>query len=223
MTKLLSAAALAIALAAPAVASAQQGQAQQTASPSNLAAFALEVRQELRLSPEQVTRLEGVRDSLKEAHRVHCGPMHATTPTPAQEEAHHREMKEIGDRAHAQAATVLTPAQRESVARLHAARAAAKPAGEHSHGEGHGAGHGADGAAQDHAKRDATGKKAGKESHADSLRDEETAGAAASAKAGSSAALPMTNPCNCCTRKWMARVTYAGDGVPQASASSRQS
>jgi len=142
MIKLLSAAALAIALAAPA-ASAQQTQAPAApaASPSNLAALALELRQELQLSAEQVTRLEGVRDSLKEAHRVHCGPMHATTPTPAQEEAHHREMKEIGDRAHAQAATVLTPAQRESLARIHATRAP-KPAGDHSHGEGHGAGHG---------------------------------------------------------------------------------
>jgi hypothetical protein len=143
MIKLLSAAALAIALAVPAAASAQQSQAPAAQpSPSNLAAFALEAREELRLSPEQVTRLEAVRESLKEAHRTHCGPMHATTPTPAQEEAHHREMKEIGDRAHAQAATVLTPAQRESVARLHAARAP-KPAGEHSHGAGHGEGHGA--------------------------------------------------------------------------------
>ncbi|HEX6909924.1 MAG TPA: hypothetical protein VF142_06005 [Longimicrobium sp.] len=133
MIKLIGAAALAIALAAPASAFAQQSQTP-AAPPSPLAA--LELKEELRLSPEQVTRLEGVRDGLKEAHRTHCGPMHATTPTPAQEEAHHREMKEITDRAHAQAAEVLTPAQRESLARLHAARSA-KPAGEHSHGSGH--------------------------------------------------------------------------------------
>ncbi|HEU4456373.1 MAG TPA: hypothetical protein VFR81_25120, partial [Longimicrobium sp.] len=63
------------------------------------------------------------------------------TPTPAQEEAHHREMKEITDRAHAQAAEVLTPAQRESLARLHAARST--PAAGHQHGgqHQHGAGH----------------------------------------------------------------------------------
>ncbi|HEU4456099.1 MAG TPA: hypothetical protein VFR81_23735, partial [Longimicrobium sp.] len=71
MIKLIGAAALAIALAAPASAFAQQSQTP-AAPPSPLAA--LDLKQELRLTPEQVTRLESVRDGLKEAHRTHCGP-----------------------------------------------------------------------------------------------------------------------------------------------------
>jgi hypothetical protein len=141
MKKLLSAAALAIALAAPAGAAAQE--AKDAAAPSPLTA--LQYRQDLGLSAVQVTRLEAVRDSLQEAHRVHCAPVHASTPTPAQEDAHHREMKAIGDRYDAQAAAVLTREQLAGLARLAVARpqpAAAhhEEAGAHKDASGH-AGH----------------------------------------------------------------------------------
>ena len=137
MTKLFSAAALALALAVPAAANAQQAPA--AAAPATPAApaappalTALRHIQDLGLSGAQVTRLEAVKASLQEAHRVHCGPMHASTPTPAQEEAHHREMKEIGDRHNAQASAVLTADQLARLARL----APARPAPAH-HGADH--------------------------------------------------------------------------------------
>lgn len=130
MKKLFSAAALVIALGSPAAARAQQAPAAAT-PPSPFTA--LRYVQDLGLSGAQVTRLQAVKSSLDEAHRVHCAPMHATTPSPAAEEAHHREMKEIGDRHNAQAAAVLTPAQLASLARLAAARPA--PAAAHHDGE----------------------------------------------------------------------------------------
>jgi hypothetical protein len=134
MTKLFSTAALAIALAVPAAANAQQAPAAAApATPAPPAALtALRHIQDLGLSGAQVTRLEAVKASLQEAHRVHCGPMHASTPTPAQEEAHHREMKEIGDRHDAQASAVLTADQLARLARL----APARPAPAH-HGAEH--------------------------------------------------------------------------------------
>jgi len=128
MKKLMSAAALVIALAAPAAARAQQAPDAAT-PPSPLTA--LRYVQDLGLSSAQVARLETVKASLTEAHRVHCAPMHAGTPTPAQEEAHHREMKEIGDRHDADAAAVLTPAQLAGLARL----AAQHPAPAHHDGD----------------------------------------------------------------------------------------
>lgn len=139
MTKLFSAAALALALAAPTAARAQQ-QAPAAPAPATPAAApsaltALRYVQDLGLSNAQVTRLEAVKASLTEAHRIHCAPMHASTPTPAQEEAHHAEMKEIGDRHNAQAAAVLTPAQLASLSRL-AARNPAPAAGHGEHKEG---------------------------------------------------------------------------------------
>jgi hypothetical protein len=139
MSKLFSAAALALALAAPTAARAQQAQAAPaTPAPAPSALTALRYVQDLGLSNAQVTRLEAVKASLTEAHRVHCAPMHASTPTPAQEEAHHAEMKEIGDRHNAQATAVLTPAQRASLARLAAQRPApAAGHGEHKEGSGH--------------------------------------------------------------------------------------
>lgn len=142
MTKLFSAAALVLALAAPGAARAQQ-QAPAAPAPATPAAApsaltALRYVQDLGLSNAQVTRLEAVKASLTEAHRIHCAPMHASTPTPAQEEAHHAEMKEIGDRHDAQAAAVLTPAQRASLSRLAAQRPApAAGHGEHKEGAGH--------------------------------------------------------------------------------------
>ena len=148
MKKLVGAAALAIALAVPAMGSAQahahpQGHQPEQKAPS--AMTALEFTRELGLAPGQVSRLQAAKDGLKEAHRVHCAPMHASTPTAAQEEQHHREMKEIGDRFEAQAAAALTPEQTASLARLHAARPrpAAPAAGHGEHGAGHGAHHGA--------------------------------------------------------------------------------
>lgn len=135
MKKLFGAAALVAALTLPAAGHAQQ-QAAAAAPPSALTA--LRYRQDLGLSDGQVAQLETVKASLQEAHRVHCAPMHATTPTPAAEEAHHREMKAIGDQHDARAAAVLTPAQLASLARLAAAN---PPAAEHHEEHAEGAGH----------------------------------------------------------------------------------
>ena len=136
MTKLFSAAALVLALAAPGAARAQQAPAAPATPPRPLTA--LRYVQALGLTGAQVTRQETVKASLTEAHRIHCAPMHASTPTPAAEEAHHREMKEIGDRHNAQAAAVLTPAQLASLSRLAAQRPApAAGHGEHKEPAGH--------------------------------------------------------------------------------------
>jgi hypothetical protein len=126
-------AALVAALGAPALLSAQAAPAQQQPSPF----AALERREELRLSAAQFSRITVARDSLREAHRIHCGPMHASTPTEAEEARHHAEMAAINERWEGVARAALTP---EQVQRL-AATQAASPAP--AHGEGHGAGHGA--------------------------------------------------------------------------------
>ena len=146
MKRLLFAALLAAAL--PAAASAQQ--AAQACAPGTSCAkptsafLALEFRRELSLTDEQASRIEAAREELRAAHRTHCAPMHASTPTPEQEEQHHKEMAEINQRWEAHAALALSDAQKAHLARLDAARP--KPAqSEHGagHGTGHGAGHGA--------------------------------------------------------------------------------
>lgn len=146
MNKLLCAASLALGLAAfPAAASAQHPQTCAAADgncrvedvkPS--AFIALEHRQALGITAEQATRIEAARAALREAHKVHCAPMHASKPTAAAEEQHHAEMKVINDRHEAEAAAALTPAQLASLARIHAAR----PKTEAGHGSGHGTGTG---------------------------------------------------------------------------------
>jgi hypothetical protein len=135
MHKLIGAAAFAAALALPAAASAQ--------APQTSPFAALEVAQELQLTPQQQASITVARDSLREAHRIHCAPMHASTPTEAEEERHHAEMAQINARWEGQARAVLTPAQMERLAVLRPAPAAAAE----EHGEGH---HGAAPAAQGH-------------------------------------------------------------------------
>jgi hypothetical protein len=141
MNKLLRAASLALALAAfPAAAAAQNPQTCAAADgncrtedvkPSAFAA--LDHRQALGLTLQQATRIEAARAALREAHRVHCAPMHASTPTAAEEERHHAEMAVINDRHEAEASAALTPAQLASLARIHAAR----PKTEGGHEAGH--------------------------------------------------------------------------------------
>jgi hypothetical protein len=154
MNKLLCAASLALGLAAfPATASAQHPQTC-TAADGNCrvenvkpSAFAaLDHRQELGITAEQATRIEAARAALREAHKVHCAPMHASKPTAAEEERHHAEMKTINDRHEADAAAALTPAQLASLARIHAAR----PKADAAHGSGHHGG-GAQKATEGHA------------------------------------------------------------------------
>lgn len=114
MHKLIGAAAFAAALALPAVGAAQDAAPARQPSPF----AALEVAQELQLTAEQQSAVTVARDSLREAHRVHCGPMHASTPTAAEEERHHAEMALINARWESQARAALTPAQMERLAVL---------------------------------------------------------------------------------------------------------
>jgi hypothetical protein len=158
MNKLLCAATLALGLAAlPAAASAQHPQTctatdgscrAEDVKPSAFAA--LDHRQALGLTAEQATRIEAARAALREAHRVHCAPMHASTPTAAEEERHHAEMKTINDRHEADAAAALTPAQLAGLARIHAARPRAEGGHEAGH---HGAGQKTEGQAGHHPAR----------------------------------------------------------------------
>jgi len=141
MNKLLCAASLALGLAAfPAAASAQQPQPCTATDGScrvqrvKLDAFAaLEYKEELGLTAEQVARIEASRAALREAHRVHCAPMHASTPTAAEEERHHAEMQVISDRYGSEAAAVLTPVQLAGLARIQVTR----PRTENGHEAGH--------------------------------------------------------------------------------------
>lgn len=140
MNKLLCAASLALGLAAfPAAASAQNPQTCTTdggcrVQRVKLDAFtALDFKEELGLTAEQATRIEAARTALREAHRVHCAPMHASTPTAAEEERHHAEMQVISDRYGAEAAAVLTPTQLAGLARIQATR----PRAEGGHEAGH--------------------------------------------------------------------------------------
>jgi hypothetical protein len=126
MHKLIGAAVFAAALALPAAAAAQQTAPALQPSPFK----ALDVAQELRLTPEQQATITVARDSLREAHRVHCGPMHASTPTPAEEERHHAEMAQINARWEGVARGAMTPVQLERLAVLHPAPA---PAAEEHH------------------------------------------------------------------------------------------
>lgn len=158
MNRLLAAASLALGLAAaPAAAVAQHPQTctatdgscrAEDVKPSAFAA--LDHRQALGLTAEQAARIEAARGALREAHRVHCAPMHASKPTAAEEERHHAEMKVINDRHEAEAAAALTPAQLASLARLHAARPKAEAGHEAGH---HGAGHKTEGHAGQHPAR----------------------------------------------------------------------
>ncbi len=141
MNKLLCAASLALGLAAfPAAASAQNPQTCTATDGScrvqrvKLDAFtALDFKEELGLTAEQTTRIEAARAALREAHRVHCAPMHASTPTAAEEERHHAEMQVISNRYGSEAAAVLTPAQLAGLARIQVTRIRAEGGREAGH------------------------------------------------------------------------------------------
>jgi hypothetical protein len=143
MKMLIGAAALVLALGVPAAAAAQQAPAQ----PSPFKA--LEVADELQLTPDQRAAVTVARDSLREAHRIHCGPMHASTPSEADEARHHAEMALINARWEGQARAAMTPVQLTRLAELRPVQPAAAEHGDH-HGaapaaQGHGGhqGHGA--------------------------------------------------------------------------------
>jgi hypothetical protein len=140
MKTILFAGAVAAAMALPGTAWAQQAQAPAQACPAGTSCaapspfLALDFRRELSLTDEQVAGIEKAKEELRDAHRVHCAPMHASTPTPEAEEKHHREMAEIKKAAEARAGAVLTPQQQTALASLDAARPRPAPAaGEHHH------------------------------------------------------------------------------------------
>lgn len=149
MHRMIGAAVVAAVFALPAASAAQQSTQPQT-SPF----AALELVAELQITPQQLAAITVARDSLREAHRIHCAPMHASTPSEADEARHHAEMAQINARWEGQARAALTPAQAERLAVLRPAPVAQEHGDEH-HAEapaaaGH-AGHGAQQPAAGHA------------------------------------------------------------------------
>jgi cellobiose-specific phosphotransferase system component IIA len=141
MKMLIGAAALALAFALPVSASAQAD-----AQPSPFKA--LEVAEELQLSAEQRASITVARDSLREAHRIHCAPMHASTPSEANEAKHHAEMALINARWEGAARGAMTPVQLTRLAELRPVQPAAGAHGGDHHqaapaAAGHGGHHGA--------------------------------------------------------------------------------
>jgi hypothetical protein len=147
MKKLFGAAALVVALGSPAVVAAQQAAGAQAQPQPPSAFLALEHREELRLTQAQHAQITAARDSLREAHRIHCAPMHASKPTEAEEARHHEEMAAINARFEVRARAALTPAQITRLAAIQAAKPAA-PAEEHG---GHHAAPAAGGKPEEHA------------------------------------------------------------------------
>lgn len=140
MRRMTGIAALVAALVLPVAAAAQQAAAQ----PSPFKA--LEVAAELQLTPQQTATITVARDSLREAHRIHCAPMHATTPSAEAEERHHAEMALINARWEGEARGAMTLVQLERLAVLRPVQPAADAHGGH-HGaapaaQGHGGQHG---------------------------------------------------------------------------------
>ena len=140
MKMLIGAAAFAAVLALPVAATAQAPQ------PSPFKA--LEVAQELQLSAQQQASITVARDSLREAHRIHCGPMHASTPSEADEAKHHAEMALLNARWEDQARAAMTPVQLTRLAELRPVQPAAAEHGDHHGTAPAAAGHGAHGAQQ---------------------------------------------------------------------------
>ncbi|HST58171.1 MAG TPA: hypothetical protein VLK84_05780 [Longimicrobium sp.] len=136
MKKLIGAAAFVAAFALPSA-------AQDAPQPSPFKA--LEVAQELQLSAEQQASITVARDSLRQAHQVHCAPMHASTPSEADEAKHHAEMALINARWEGQARAAMTPVQLTRLAQLRPVQPAAEAHGDH-HGAAPAAAHGAHGA-----------------------------------------------------------------------------
>jgi hypothetical protein len=114
MHRIIGAAALVAALALPAAAAAQQAAPARQPSPF----AALELAQELQLSAEQQAAVTVARDSLRAAHRIHCAPMHASTPSEADEARHHAEMALINARWEDAARGAMTPAQLDRLSLL---------------------------------------------------------------------------------------------------------
>jgi cellobiose-specific phosphotransferase system component IIA len=142
MKMLIGAAALALSLVLPVSAAAQQADAQ----PSPFKA--LEVAEELQLTAEQRASITVARDSLREAHRIHCAPMHASTPSEADEAKHHAEMALINARWEGAARGAMTPVQLTRLAELRPVQPAAGAHGGDHHqaapaAAGHGGHHGA--------------------------------------------------------------------------------
>jgi cellobiose-specific phosphotransferase system component IIA len=138
--KMLIGAALALSLALPAAGAAQAPQ------PSPFKA--LEVAEELQLTADQRASITVARDSLREAHRIHCAPMHASTPSEADEAKHHAEMAVINARWEGAARGAMTPVQLQRLADLRPAQPAAGDHGGDHHqaapaAAGHGGHHGA--------------------------------------------------------------------------------
>lgn len=140
MKMLVGAAALVLALGVPAAAAAQQD------APQPSPFKALEVAQELELSAEQQASITVARDSLRQAHRIHCAPMHASTPSEEAEARHHAEMALINARWEGQARAAMTPVQLTRLAQLRPVQPAAGEHGGGHHGAAPAAGHGAHGA-----------------------------------------------------------------------------
>jgi hypothetical protein len=156
---MIGAAVVAAVLALPATSAAQQSTPRQ---PSPFAA--LELVAELQITPQQLAAITVARDSLREAHRIHCGPMHASTPTEAEEARHHAEMAQINARWEGQARSAMTPGQLERLAVLRPAPAAQEH-GEDHHGDAPAAGHGGHGAHQPAAGHGAQQPAAGHAGH----------------------------------------------------------
>lgn len=143
MHRLTGAAVVAAVFALPAASAAQEAAPRQ---PSPFAA--LELVAELQITPQQLAAITVARDSLREAHRIHCAPMHASTPTEAEEARHHAEMAQINARWEGQARAALTPGQVERLAALRPPPAAAEHGDDHHEAPAASGGHGGHGAQQ---------------------------------------------------------------------------
>lgn len=144
MHRMIGAAAFVAALALPPAAAAQQD-----ASPRQPSPFAaLELAGELQLTAEQQSAITVARDSLREAHRIHCAPMHATTPSEEAEARHHAEMALINARWETAARGAMTPVQLERLAVLRPVQTAAEEHGKDHHDAAPAAGHAGHGATQ---------------------------------------------------------------------------
>lgn len=123
MKKLFGAAAFVAAFALPAA-------AQDAQQPSPFKA--LEVAQELQLTAQQQAAITVARDSLRQAHQVHCAPMHASTPSEEAEAKHHAEMALINARWEGEARAAMTPVQLTRLAQLRPVEPAAQEHGDHN-------------------------------------------------------------------------------------------
>jgi len=128
---------------------------------------ALEHRQELGLSAEQVQRLTAVDSAQSRAMRDHCARMQPAAGAQAHshDPAMHQQMMAAMDRFGEDALAVLTPAQKARLDSLHAAHHGAGAAGQGGHSmHGGAAGHG--NAAGEHGPEHCGEMKGGHGEHA---------------------------------------------------------